>query len=111
MLSVDDHSTRSYMTFAYTPNASLNIPEQSLATNVVNWLETFDKSTGWYDRGLTETVLEAIAFGQTGGATVNWTCIEYVYIFSFFTGLFIDNCDRFFFFFPVEDLMFFPILW
>ena len=99
MLSVDDHSTRSYMTFAYTPNASLNIPEQSLATNVVNWLETFDKSTGWYDRGLTETVLEAIAFGQTGGATVNWTCIEYVYIFSFFTRLFIDNCDRFFFFF------------
>ena len=81
MLSADAHSTRSYMTFAYTPNASLGIPETSLSTGVVNWLETFDKSTGWYDRGLTETVLEAIAFGQAGGV-VNWTCIEYVCILS-----------------------------
>ena len=87
MLSVDDHSTRSYMTFAYTPNASLGIPEESLSTGTVNWLETFDKSTGWYDRGLTETVLEAIAFGQAGDAVINWTCIECVYFFFLHTGL------------------------
>ena len=82
MMSVDAHSTRSYMTFAYTPNVSLGIPEQSLATGVVNWLETFDKSTGWYDRSFTETVLEAIAFGQAGDAVIDWKCIKYVfYIF------------------------------
>ena len=78
MLSVDAHSTRSYMAFAYKPNVSIGIPEQPLSTDVINWLETFDKSTGWYDRGFTETVLEAIAFGQAGGAVINWTCIEYV---------------------------------
>ena len=85
MLSVDAHSTRSYMTFAYTPNnASLHIPPESLSTDVVNWLETFDKSTGWYDRGFTETVLEAIAFGQIGDEVVDWKCFEYVLIFFFF---------------------------
>ena len=82
MVSADAHSTRSYMTFAYTPNASLGLPEESLSTDVVNWVETFDKSTGWYDRGLTETVLEAIAFGQAGGAVIDWKCIEFVNFFS-----------------------------
>jgi hypothetical protein len=80
MVSADAHSTRSYMTFAYKPNASLGIPDETLPTDVVNWLETFDKSTGWYDRGLTETVLEAIAFGQAGGAVIDWKAIEYVFI-------------------------------
>ena len=80
MLSVDAHSTRSYMAFAYKPSPSLNIPEQTLSTNVINWLETFDKSTGWYDRGLTETVLEAIAFAQVGDSSIDWKCIMYVYI-------------------------------
>ena len=82
MVSVDDHSTRSFMTFAYKPNVSLGIPEESLSTDVVNWVEDHDKSTGWYDRGLTETVLEAIAFGQAGGAVIDWKCIEYVLIFT-----------------------------
>lgn len=62
-MSADAHSTRSYMTFAYTPNASLGLPEESLSTDVVNWVETFDKSTGWYNRVLLK-VLEALAFGQ-----------------------------------------------
>ena len=88
MVAVDDHSTRSYMTFAYTGNASLGIPEQSLSTDVVNWIETFDKRTGWYDRGLTETVLEAIAFGQAGGAVIDWKCIEYVFYSFHFTELY-----------------------
>lgn len=76
MLGADAHSTRSYMSFAYTPSPSLGIPEDHLSTGVVNWVETFDKSTGWYDRGLTETVLEALAFGQVGDGTVDWKCIE-----------------------------------
>ena len=52
MLSVDAHSTRSYMAFAYQPNVSIGMPEQPLSTDVINWLETFNKSTGpgcqWY---------------------------------------------------------------
>ncbi|KAG2125132.1 hypothetical protein DEU56DRAFT_962934 [Suillus clintonianus] len=47
--------------------------------DVVNWCETFDKSTGWYDHVLSETVLEAIAFGwHTGpdGPPTQWFCID-----------------------------------
>jgi NAD(P)-binding Rossmann-like domain len=106
MLSADAHSTRSYMTFAYNPSPSLGIPEQSLSTDVVNWLETFDKSTGWYDRGLTETVLEAIAFGQAGDGTVDWKCIEYVRHFSP-CGSHADDVIVY----SAEGRMFFPILW
>ena len=82
MLSMDDHSTRSYMTFAYTPSESLGIPEKHLPSRVVSWLENFEEaSTGWYDRGFTETVLEAMAFGQAGDEVIDWKCIEYVRIF------------------------------
>ena len=84
ILSVDTHSTRSYMTFAYTPTGSLGIPEKRhLPTAVVNWLENLDKSTGWYDRGFTETVLDAITFGPAGDDDVEWKCIEYVFIYFF----------------------------
>ena len=106
MLSVDDHSTRSYMTFAYIPSESLNLPEQHLSTDVVNWIETFDKSTGWYDRGLTETVLEAIAFGQAGDGVIDWKCIEYVCI-CLHTDFHADDVIVY----SVEDHMFLPILW
>jgi hypothetical protein len=84
MLSVHAHSTRSYMNSAYIPSGSLGIQEEHLSTRVVNWLETFDKSTGWYDRAFTERVLEAIAYGQTGDG-VHWKCLEYVFIFSLVT--------------------------
>ena len=103
MMSVDDHSIRSYMTFAYTPNPSLGIPPNHLSTNVVNWLETFDKSTGWYDRGITETVLENIAFGA--GAVVDWKCIEYVRIF-----IFTESHAYVVIIYLAEDRMFSPIL-
>ena len=81
MKSVDDHSTRSYMTFKYEPSADLGIQKKPLPTDVVNWCETFDKSTGWYDRAFTETVLEAIAFGWQPGPNppaTQWFCIESV---------------------------------
>jgi hypothetical protein len=48
--SYDQFSMRSYL-------ASKGYP-----TPVINLLETFDKSTGWYDRGLVETVCEYLAF-------------------------------------------------
>jgi hypothetical protein len=105
MLSVNAHSTRSYMNFAYTPSGSLDIPEEHISTKVVNWLETFDKSTGWYDRAFTERVLEFIAYGQTGDG-VDWKCIEYVCIFLH-TELHVDNVIVYL----AEDLTFFPMLW
>jgi len=76
MMKNDAYSTRSYFSFKYVPSPSFGLPAEHLSTRVINWLETFDKSTGWYDRGLTETVLEAIAFGQAGGGEIDWRCIE-----------------------------------
>ncbi|KAF8625505.1 hypothetical protein AX15_005336 [Amanita polypyramis BW_CC] len=64
LMSVDDCSMRTFMSFKYKPTIK-TIPDRPLPTDVVNWCETFDKSTGWYDRAFSETILEAIAFGWT----------------------------------------------
>ncbi|TFK29189.1 hypothetical protein FA15DRAFT_752962 [Coprinopsis marcescibilis] len=75
----DKYSTRSYLQFEYLPSdhmqSKYNLPNEHLSTAVINWLETFDKSSGWYDRALTETVLEALAFGQYG-PKIEWRCID-----------------------------------
>lgn len=76
MMKNDAYSTRAYLSFKYIPSASFGLEPEHLTTRVINWLETFDKSTGWYDRALTETVLEAIAFGEVGDGQVHWKCIE-----------------------------------
>ncbi|KAJ3510580.1 hypothetical protein NLJ89_g4592 [Agrocybe chaxingu] len=79
MMAHDAYSTRAYMAFKYIPSPSLDLPEAHFSTRVINWCETFDKSTGWYDRALTETVLEAIAFGEQPEEVrnkVNWRCID-----------------------------------
>nr|QAA96039.1 L-amino acid oxidase 4 [synthetic construct] len=76
MMKNDAYSTRSYFSFKYLPSPSFGLPSEHFSTRVINWLETFDKSTGWYDRGLTETVLEAIAFGEVGDGEVDWRCID-----------------------------------
>ncbi|KZT32830.1 FAD/NAD(P)-binding domain-containing protein [Sistotremastrum suecicum HHB10207 ss-3] len=57
-----------------------------LSTSDILWLETVDKSTGWYDRGLVDTVLESLAFDwpqpppQQGLENpipeINWFCID-----------------------------------
>ena len=106
LLSVDAHSTRSYMTFAYTPSGSLGIPEKHLPTGVVNWLESFNEGAGSYNRGFTESILDAIAFGQAGVGDVDWKCIEYVYVFLHAES-YTDNVI----FYSVEDHTFFPMLW
>ncbi|KAG1742403.1 uncharacterized protein EDB91DRAFT_311129 [Suillus paluster] len=75
----DVYSLRAYMSFKYIPSVSLELPPTHLPTNVINWCETFDKSTGWYDRSLTETVLEALAFAKVGSQTfgdVEWKCFR-----------------------------------
>ncbi|KAG1849194.1 hypothetical protein F4604DRAFT_1907473 [Suillus subluteus] len=79
MRSFDHYSTRAYMQLKYIPCPSLGLPNKSLSTDVVNWCETFDKSTGWYDRALSETVLEAVAFGWHPGPNpppTQWFCID-----------------------------------
>ncbi|KAG8704051.1 hypothetical protein FRC11_010240, partial [Ceratobasidium sp. 423] len=78
LMEKDTHSTRSYMGFAYEPSAQLNLPKGPLPGDVINWVETFDKSTGWYDRSLSETVLEAIAFGwqPDSARPTDWFCID-----------------------------------
>ncbi|KAJ7207139.1 hypothetical protein GGX14DRAFT_567704 [Mycena pura] len=80
LLRYDRHSTRAYMTTQYIPSDDLNIPKTSLPVDVVNWLETFDMSTGWYDRAFTETVLEAVAFGWDPSSDplvrTPWFCID-----------------------------------
>ncbi|EDR05491.1 uncharacterized protein LACBIDRAFT_329811 [Laccaria bicolor S238N-H82] len=45
MKIVDDRPTRLYMTFTCKSSTDLGIQKTPLPTNVVNWCETFDKST------------------------------------------------------------------
>ncbi|KAG9218552.1 hypothetical protein PLEOSDRAFT_1064574 [Pleurotus ostreatus PC15] len=66
LMKFDAYSTRTYMSTKYIPSPSLGLPPYSPPTAVVNWCETFDKSTGWYDRSLAETVLEDMAFNLQG---------------------------------------------
>ena len=47
-MEFDKYSTRAYMAVAYQPK--IDIPPRPLSTDVINWCETFDKSSGWYDR-------------------------------------------------------------
>jgi hypothetical protein len=75
----DAYSLRAYMSFKYIPSVDLKLPPMHLTTNIINWCETFDKSTGWYDRALTEQVSEALAFAKAGSQTigdVEWKCFE-----------------------------------
>ncbi|KAH7922347.1 amine oxidase [Leucogyrophana mollusca] len=79
LMTFENYSTRAYMSLKYVPSAILSLPERPLSADVVNWCETFDKSTGWYDRSLSETVLEAVAFGWQPGPNpppTPWFCID-----------------------------------
>ncbi|KAG1808022.1 uncharacterized protein BJ212DRAFT_1303210 [Suillus subaureus] len=79
MMNFDHYSTCAYMQLKYIPSPSLGLPNKSLLTDVVNWCETFDKSTGWYDHAFSETILEAVAFGWHPGPNpppMQWFCIE-----------------------------------
>ncbi|KAG0694123.1 hypothetical protein DFH29DRAFT_1035290 [Suillus ampliporus] len=71
----DTHTVRSYMSFKYIPSVSLELPPMHLSTNVINWCETFDTSTGAYDRSLTEGVLDALAFAKVE-SDPEWKCFR-----------------------------------
>ncbi|KAG1879144.1 hypothetical protein F4604DRAFT_1880092 [Suillus subluteus] len=75
LMKHDAYSLRSFMSLKYTPSASLQIPRTHLSTNVINWCETFNDSTGSYDRGLTEAVLVALVESQTL-EDVEWKCLK-----------------------------------
>ena len=84
LMSFDHCSARAYMHILYRPSPSLQqdfgIPNKPLSVDVVNWMETFDNSTGAYDRALSETVLEAIAFGWHPTSTeTKWWCVKCVF--------------------------------
>jgi hypothetical protein len=71
----ESYSTRAYLSLKYSPSRGLGIGTSSLSADVVNWCETFDKSTGWYDRALTETILEDIAFNEPNPGSTDWLCV------------------------------------
>lgn len=53
--------------------------EKRIPSSVIKWCETMDRSTGFYDRGLTETVLESVAFDwpeKEKSKEIEWKCIE-----------------------------------
>lgn len=79
MMKYDMYSMKAYMTGNRSDTACYLDREKLMPypIEVVNWCETFDKSTGWYDRGLTETVLESLAF-QYDRSPINWKYIVYV---------------------------------
>ncbi|EAU87992.1 amine oxidase [Coprinopsis cinerea okayama7 len=76
----DQYSVRAYLQFKYIPSKGLQkrfgIPATPLSVTVVDWMETYQGS-GLFDRGVTETVLEALAFGEIeAGPQPEWHCID-----------------------------------
>ncbi|KAF8597465.1 hypothetical protein BDV93DRAFT_406617, partial [Ceratobasidium sp. AG-I] len=63
----DHYSTRSYLAtfWKYPPK-------------VINWVETMSFGTGWFDRGLIETILEELAFSfnRESPSDLKWRCVE-----------------------------------
>lgn len=67
----DKYSMRSYL---------FQLPKTVISSADVHYMETLDKSTGWYDRALTETAIESLAFDWPGTPTPEfdgkWHCFE-----------------------------------
>lgn len=67
----DKYSMRSYL---------FQLPNYNISSADVHYMETLDKSTGWYDRALTETAIETLAFDWPGLPTPEfdgkWHCFE-----------------------------------
>ncbi|EJD00156.1 FAD/NAD-binding domain-containing protein [Fomitiporia mediterranea MF3/22] len=81
MMQYDVYSTRAYM----AGNRSDTKPEldklqmMPYPLGVVNWLETFDTSSGSYDVALSEEVLDSLAFAfpeEDANATIDWYCVD-----------------------------------
>jgi hypothetical protein len=82
LMKYDKYSARAYMALAYTPSDSLNIPKEPLPTDVIDWCETLNRSTGSYDFAFSELVLQRFSTGWQPGpkpTVVQWFCIESVF--------------------------------
>jgi len=83
LMDCDSYSTRSYMSHKYRPGDELvaaGLPaDEGLPTDVVNWMETYSMTTSWFDRALTTTVLEELAFGYDPakpGYVPRFSCLD-----------------------------------
>jgi len=67
----DKYSMRSYL---------FQLSNYNISSADAHYMETLDKSTGWYDRALTETAIETLAFDWPGlptpGYDGTWHCFE-----------------------------------
>ncbi|KAL5496076.1 hypothetical protein ACEPAH_3169 [Sanghuangporus vaninii] len=81
LMKYDKYSTRAYM----AGNRSDALPEldklglMPYSLEAVSCCETFDKSTAWYDRGLSETVIETLAFAWPESdldREIKWFCVD-----------------------------------
>ena len=79
LMENDTHSVRSYMASKYLPSYSLNLPPRHLSSDVINWCNLLQNSSGGYDRALSESVFSALAFANVGNnnyGDVDWKCFE-----------------------------------
>lgn len=81
LLRYDSYSARAYMITIYRPSrdlAGFGLPDAPLTSDVVNWIETFESSTGSFDRAYSELVLESVAFGFDGTnyPKTKWHCVR-----------------------------------
>lgn len=91
LMNYDGVSTRTYLMFMINDptlpeekkggeNIGTPYPKSGLPSDVVQWMETMTYSSGWYDRGFTETVLEDLDFNFVDEAgnklPVNWYCVD-----------------------------------
>ena len=79
LMENDTHSVRSYMASKYLPSYSLNLPPRHLSSDVINWCNLLQNSSGGYDRALSELVFSALAFANVGNnnyGDVDWKCFE-----------------------------------
>ncbi|KAF8879816.1 hypothetical protein BD779DRAFT_1446679 [Infundibulicybe gibba] len=78
LMTLNAYSVRSYMSTKYIPSPSLNIGDKPLPTDVVNWCEALDGSTGGFDRSFSEMVLGRIAFGadRPSDDPFEWKCLK-----------------------------------
>ncbi|KAF9062669.1 hypothetical protein BDP27DRAFT_1368643 [Rhodocollybia butyracea] len=77
MMKYDKYSMKAYMAGNQSDTDPDNLDRLRLMPypmDVVNWCETFDKSSSWYDRALSETVLEDLAF-KWDGKPFDWKYI------------------------------------
>lgn len=76
----DGYSARSYMALEYRPSTSLGLPNAPLPLDVISWIETFEDSTGAFDRAFSEIVLDNVDFGWSADPrkSADWFLIECV---------------------------------